>query len=79
MGSKEWRKNVDLISQRLRSTNVSLDSETAQGLNEVFGELCTDSDYVEPTLLEISPEVKVPEISERYVWNTSTDRFTRQN
>ena len=35
-----------------------------------FGELCTDGDYVEPVLLEIGPEVEVPEISQRYVWNT---------
>ena len=69
-GSREWWKNVDLISQRGRSTNVSLDKETAQDLNDFFGELCTDGDYVEPALLEIGPEVEVPEISERYVWNT---------
>ena len=39
-------------------------------MNEFFRELCTDSDYVEPALVEIGPEVEVPEISERYVWNT---------
>ena len=39
-------------------------------MNEFFGELCIDSDYVEPTLLEIGPEVEVPEISVRYIWNT---------
>ncbi|PFX20102.1 Lachesin [Stylophora pistillata] len=70
MGSRERWKNVDLISQRRRSTNVSLDRETAQDLNEYFGDLCTDGDSVEPALLEIGPEVKVPEISERYVWNS---------
>ena len=64
-GSREWWKNVDLISQRRRSTNVSLDRETAQDLYELFGELCRDGDYVEPALLEIGPEVEVPEISER--------------
>ena len=48
-----------------RSTNVSLDKETAQDLYEFFGELCRDGDYVEPALLEIGPEVEVPEISER--------------
>ncbi|XP_044179146.1 uncharacterized protein LOC122960758 [Acropora millepora] len=69
-GSREWWKNVDLISQRRQSTNVSLDRETAQDLNDFFGELCTAGDYVEPALLEIGPEVEVPEISERYVWNT---------
>ncbi|PFX13355.1 hypothetical protein AWC38_SpisGene22564 [Stylophora pistillata] len=44
MGSREWWKNVDLISQRRRSTNVSLYRETAQDLNEYFGNLCTDGD-----------------------------------
>ena len=65
MGSREWSENIDLISRRRRSTNVSLDRETAQDLNEFFGELCTDDDCVEPALLEIGPEVEVPEISER--------------
>ena len=60
-------KNPPTIRQ---STNVSLDRETAQDLNECFGELCTDSDYVEPALVEIGSEVEAPEISERYVWNT---------
>ena len=62
-GSREWWKNVDMISQRRRSTNLSLDRESTQDLNEFFGELCTDGDYVEPVLLEIGPEVDVPEIS----------------
>ena len=44
--------------------------ETAQDLNEFFGELCTDDDYVELALLEIGPEVEVPEISERLVHGT---------
>ena len=39
-------------------------------MNEFFGELCRDGNYVEPAFLEIGPEVEVPEISERYVWNT---------
>ena len=69
-GSREWWKNVDLIPQRRESTNVSLDRETAQDLNDFFGELCTDGDYVEPALLEIGPEVEAPEIGERYVCNT---------
>ena len=63
-GSREWWKNVDLISQRRRSTNVTLDRETALDLNECFCELCTDSDYVEPALLEIGPDVEVLEINE---------------
>ena len=63
-------ENVNLLSQRRRSTNVSPDRETTQDMNEFFCELCTDSDYVEPTLLDIGPEVEVQEISERYVRNT---------
>ena len=69
-GSRKWWKNVNLISQRWQSTKVSLDRETAQDLNEFFGELCTDSEYVEPESVEIGHEVEAPEISERYVWNT---------
>ena len=45
-GSREWWCNVDLISQRRRSTYVSLDRP--RDLNEFFGELCTDGDYVDP-------------------------------
>ena len=57
-------ENVDLIFQHRRYTNVSLDKEIAQVLNEFFSELCTDGDYIEPVLLEIGPEVEVPKISE---------------
>ena len=33
-------------------------------MNEFFGELCTDGDYIDPALLKIGQEVEVPEISE---------------
>lgn len=38
-------------------------------MNEYFGDLCMDGDYVEFVLFEIGFEVKVLEISEWYVWN----------
>ena len=62
-------KRLSHLKKRFYS-NVSLDRETAQDLNEFFGELCKDDDHLEPALLKIDPEVEVPEISERYVWNT---------
>ena len=47
----------------------SLDNQTLQDLNNYFGDLCFDSDYIEPNLMEIRENCEVPEISERQVWN----------
>ena len=42
IGSREWRKNVDLVSQRRNSTFVNLDSDSLNDLNDFFALLCSD-------------------------------------
>ena len=70
IGSGEWWKNVDYISQRRRtSANVNLDRNSLMELNDYFANLCQDTSYVEPTPMEICEDVNAPEISEIQVWN----------
>ena len=70
VGSGEWWKNVDYISQRRRkSINVNLDRHLLVELNDYFANLCQDTSYVEPTPVLIGDDVNVPEISEIQVWN----------
>jgi hypothetical protein len=71
IGSGEWWKNVDYISQRLRtSANINLDRNSLMELNDYFANLsCQDISYVEPTPMEICEDVNAPEISEIQVRN----------
>ena len=70
IGSGEWWKNVDCISQRRRkSVNVNLDRHLLVELNDYFANLCQDTSYVEPIPMVIGDDVNVPEISEIQVWN----------
>ena len=65
MGSRDWWKSIDAISQRRHTSTISLDKQTILDLNEYFSELCTDSSYSEHTFPNISRECAIPEISER--------------
>ena len=64
------KDTVDAASQRRNTSTISLDNQTILDLNEYFGELCTDKSYSEPKFMDISMDCKIPEISERLVWNT---------
>ena len=71
IGTSDWWKRVDDISQRRRPGAVlSLDHDSLRELNNYFAELCTDDVYTAPTPLEIGEEVEIPTVSERVVWNT---------
>ena len=69
IGSREWWKNVDLVSQRRNSTYVNLDSDSLNDLNDFFALLCSDDSYVPPSDVVIAPDVEIPQITERQVWN----------
>ena len=60
IGSREWWKNVDLVSQRRNSTYVNLDSDSLNDLNDFFALLCSDDSYVPPSDVVIAPDVEVP-------------------
>ena len=71
IGTRDWWKRVDDISQRRRPGAVlSLDHVSLRELNNYLAELCTDDVYTAPTPLEIGEEVEIPTVSERVVWNT---------
>ena len=69
IGSREWWKNVDLISQRRNSTFVNLDLDSLNDLNDFFAQLCSDDSYAPPSDVVITPDVEIPQITERQVWN----------
>ena len=69
IGSRERWKNMDLVSQRRNSTYVNLDSDSLNDLNDFFALLCSDDSYVPPSDVVIAPDVEIPQITERQVWN----------
>ena len=70
IGTRDWWKRVDDISQRRQpGAFLSLDHDFLRELNNCFAELCTDDVYTAPTPLEIGEEVEIPIVSERAVWN----------
>ena len=70
IGSDDWWKGVDALSQRRRSSSINLDNNSLVRLNDYFTNLCYDDSYVRPIDMDIPDSVKSPEISERCVWNT---------
>ena len=73
IGSGDWWKGVDALSQRRRSSSINLDNNSLVRLNDYFANLCYDDSYVRPIDMDIPDSVKPPEISERCVWNTLVD------
>ena len=69
IGSREWWRNVDLVSQRRNSTFVNLDSDSLNDLHDFFSLLCSDDSYVPPSDVVIAADVEIPQIFERQVWN----------
>ena len=67
IGSREWWKNVDLVSQRRNSIYVNLDSDSLNDLNDFFAPLCSDNCYVPPSDVVIASDVEIPQITERQV------------
>ena len=62
IGSKQWWKGVDLVSQRRNAARITLDRESLDQLNEYFGNLCSDTNYIRPVDIHIDPDVKAPTI-----------------
>ena len=69
VGSRDWWKGVDSVSQRRNSAHIMLDHESLENLNDYFCKLCTDDNYVRPSDVQICTDVEVPTISERQVWD----------
>ena len=70
IGSKQWWKGVDLVSLRRKAARITLDRESLDQLNEYFGNLCSDTNYIRPVDIHIDPDVKAPTIPLGLVWNT---------
>ena len=57
--SKRWR-TVDALSMRRTKPNIVLDKDFLDNLNYYFGNLCSDSEYIEPIPLEIDSNTPYP-------------------
>ena len=62
LGSQEWWRNDDVLSQRRCRACFKLDDQMLQNLNNYFCELCSHTDYIEPTLMEIRGNCEVPNL-----------------
>ena len=70
VGSREWWKHVDNLSQRRSiSVNVTLDTKSLEELNDYFADLFTDDVYTKPVPPIVDKCLEAPQISERRVWN----------
>ena len=68
--SKQWWKGVHLVPQRRNAALITLDRESLDQLNEHFGNLCSDNNYIQPVDDHIDPDVKAPTIPAGLVWST---------
>ena len=69
IGSQRWWENVDSKSQCRNSSQISLNPESMDSLNDYFGQKCYDDNYIPPSDVTIGQGVEIPKISENYVWN----------
>ena len=70
VGSREWWKHVDNLTQRRSiSAYVTLDTKSLEELNDYFADLCTDDTYTKPVPAIVDKSLEAPQISERHVWN----------
>ena len=67
IGSGDWWKGVDPLSQRRRSSSINLDNNSLVRLNDYFTNLCYDDSHVRLIDMDIPDSVKPTEISERCV------------
>ena len=57
MGSGDWRKSEDALSQRRRSSSINLENNALVHLNDYFANLCYDDSYVRPIDISILDNV----------------------
>ena len=60
IGTSKWWKTVDALSMRRRKPNLVLDKGFLDNLNDYFGNLCSDSKYIQPVPLEIDSNPPYP-------------------
>ena len=70
IGSGDWWKGVDALSQRCRSSSINLDNNSLVRRNDYFAKLGYDDSYVRPIDMDIPDSVKPPKISERCLCGT---------
>ena len=59
-GSLHWWRRVDKITLRKEKLQPCLEKEFVAGLNDYFGDLCNDKNYVKPVPLRVNPKIQAP-------------------
>ena len=52
-GSWAWWKKIDMLTHRKHAHISKLDNDFVHNLNDYFGKLCHDENYIKPTPMEI--------------------------
>ena len=60
VGTSKWWRTVDTLSMRRKKPNLVLDNGFLDNLNDYFGNLCSDSKYIQPVPLEIDSNPPYP-------------------
>ena len=68
-GSWAWWKKIDMLTHRKHAHISKLDNDFVHNLNDYFGKLCHDENYIKPTPVEIPDNEEVPQLSEFMVFN----------
>ena len=69
LGSRAlWRK-VDQLFHRRDKSATNLDQKFIEGLNDYFGELCFDNNYIRPTPVTIENNMPLPQFSSAQVYH----------
>ena len=53
VGTSKWWRTVDTLSMRRKKPNLVLDNGFLDNLNDYFGNLCSDSKYIQPVRLKL--------------------------
>ena len=73
LGSRNWWRGVDTLSQRHGSSGsiiLRLENSFLQELNVHFAQICMDESHTEPAAAVIDSVIEIPEIQECQVWNS---------
>ena len=77
IGTKMWWKKIDDITNRKKVSRPCLEEDAVTRLNQYFGKLCFDEDYVEPIDVAIDNDTDIPQLTELQVFHAlSTVRQT---
>lgn len=64
-----WWKKIEVLTHRKENGNLYIKKDFIHGLNTYIGRLCYDKHYIELTLIEISDNALVPQLTVPMVYS----------